>query len=462
MVFSSPIFVFLFLPIVYLVNLIIPKRFSNLFLLMLSLLFYAWGEPVYVLLMIFSGFINYLLALGMDRKTDRRNLFLLLTVVFNIGLLGLFKYADFIILSINGLMRTSLPLLHLPLPIGISFYTFQTMSYVLDVYRQDTPVQKNYFSLLLYITFFPQLIAGPIVKYHDVAKEIEKRKVTLNGTTLGLRRFVFGLSKKVILANSMAVIADKLYALPNSDISTSIAWIAAIAYLFQIYFDFSGYSDMAIGMGEMFGFHFKENFNYPYIASSMQDFWRRWHMSLSSWFRLYVYIPLGGNRKGKARAVFNRILVFFLTGLWHGAAWTFVVWGLYHGMFLLLEQTVLKVEKWPRPLRYAYTLLIVLIGFVIFRADNFTQAMVFIRSMFMLNAGTAFGASRLMILMTLPYLLMFVVCAIASTPIAKVIQAKDHTHISNTLSYCLAVVLWFLCLFSLSATTYNPFIYFRF
>lgn len=462
MVFSSPIFVFLFLPIVYLINLFIPKKLSNLFLLIMSLLFYAWGEPVYVLLMIFSGFINYWLAMGMDRYDDRRKLFLLITVIFNIGLLGLFKYADFIILSFNGLLGLNISLLHLPLPIGISFYTFQTMSYVLDVYRKDTPVQKNYFSLLLYITFFPQLIAGPIVKYHDVAKEIIKRKVTLNGTTIGLRRFVFGLSKKVILANTMAVVVDQLYALPNSDISTSIAWIAAIAYLFQIYFDFSGYSDMAIGMGEMFGFHFLENFNYPYIASSVQDFWRRWHMSLSSWFKLYVYIPLGGSRKGKTKAIFNRILVFFLTGLWHGAAWTFVIWGLYHGLFLLLEQLFLKVEKWPRPLRHFYTLLIVLIGFVIFRADNFTQALVFIRSMFIFNDVTANGASQLMILMTPLILLLFVICTIASTPIARLIQAKDHTVISNYLSYGFAVVLWFICLFSLSATAYNPFIYFRF
>jgi alginate O-acetyltransferase complex protein AlgI len=462
MVFSSPIFVFLFLPIVYLVNLIIPRKLSNLFLLALSLVFYAWGEPLYVLLMIFSGFINYWLARGMDAYDDNRKIFLILTVIFNIGLLGLFKYADFIILSLNGIAGSHIPLLHLPLPIGISFYTFQTMSYVLDVYRKDTPVQKNYFSLLLYITFFPQLIAGPIVKYHDVATEIVKRKVTLKGTTEGLRRFVYGLSKKVLLANTMAIVVDRLYALPNSDISFAVAWIAAIAYLFQIYFDFSGYSDMAIGMGEMFGFHFLENFNYPYISSSMQDFWRRWHMSLSSWFKLYVYIPLGGNKKGKTRAVVNRIIVFFLTGLWHGAAWTFVFWGLYHGMFLLLEQTFLKVEKWPRPLRHFYTLMVVLIGFVIFRAANFTQALVFIRSMFAFSAASANGASQLMVLLTPAIVLLFGVCVVASTPIAKHIQTRYPSVVANYLSYGVAVLLWFFCLFSLSATTYNPFIYFRF
>jgi alginate O-acetyltransferase complex protein AlgI len=462
MVFSSPIFVFLFLPIVYLINLVIPKKFSNLFLLMLSLVFYAWGEPVYVLLMIVSGFVNYWLARGMNTYDDRRKLLLILTIVFNIGVLGVFKYADFAILSFNGILGTHLALLHLPLPIGISFYTFQATSYVIDVYRKDTSVQKNYLTLLLYITFFPQLIAGPIVKYHDVAAEIAERKVTINGTANGLRRFVFGLAKKVILASSMALVADKLYALPNSDISTAIAWMAAVAYLFQIYFDFSGYSDMAIGIGEMFGFHYFENFNYPYISSSIQDFWRRWHISLSSWFKLYVYIPLGGNKKGKARAIFNRILVFFLTGLWHGAAWTFIFWGLYNGVFLLLEQTFLKVEKWPKPLRHIYTLLVVLIGFVFFRAGTFVQALVFIRSMFTISAATANGASQLMILTTPSLILMLGICVVASTPIAKFIRSRDRTDVSNYLSYGFAVVLWFICLLSLSATTYSPFIYFRF
>ena len=462
MVFSSPIFVFLFLPIVFLVNLVIPKKFSNLFLLILSLVFYAWGEPVYVLLMIFSGFVNYWLAIGMDVYDKQRRLFLILTIVYNIGVLGLFKYADFVILSFNGILGSHFALLHLPLPIGISFYTFQTMSYVIDVYRKDTPVQKNYFSLLLYITFFPQLIAGPIVKYHDIAMQFVKRKVTLNDTADGLRRFVFGLSKKVILASTMAIVADKLYALPNADVSTSVAWMAAIAYLFQIYFDFSGYSDMAIGIGQMFGFRFLENFNYPYIAASIQDFWRRWHISLSSWFRIYVYIPLGGNKKGKARANINRILVFFLTGLWHGAAWTFIFWGLYNGVFLLFEQSFLKVAKWPKLLRHLYTLLIVLIGFVFFRAADFNQALVFIRAMFALNGATVNGASQLMILMTPSFVLMLGICVIASTPIAKYIRSRDHTAVTNYLSYGIAVVLWFVCLFSLSATTYSPFIYFRF
>jgi alginate O-acetyltransferase complex protein AlgI len=462
MVFSSPVFIFLFLPVVYLINLVIPKRFSNGFLLLFSLLFYAWGEPLYVFLMIFSGLVNYLLTLRMEKESSDRKLSMIGAVIFNIGILGLFKYADFIILTINGLFSTAVAPLDLPLPIGISFYTFQTLSYVFDVYRRETAVQKNYFSLLLYITFFPQLIAGPIVQYHDIAQQIVSRKVTLDKTSHGLKRFVFGLSKKVLLANSMAVIVDRLFALANNDISTSVAWIAAIAYLFQIYFDFSGYSDMAIGMGEMFGFHFKENFNYPYVATSMQDFWRRWHISLSSWFRLYVYIPLGGNRKGKNRALFNRILVFFLTGLWHGASWTFVVWGLYHGLFLLLEQTVLKVHRWPNPVRRIYMLMVVLIGFVIFRSENFTQALVFIQSMFTFNIASVTAAKELMILMTPAAILIFVISVIASTPIAKKIQTQVKASLSAPVSYGLALVLWIACLLSLAANTYNPFIYFRF
>lgn len=462
MVFSSPVFIFLFLPIVYLLNLAIDKRFSNGLLLIFSLLFYAWGEPVYVFLMIFNGIINYYLTLQMERKPDLRRSLMILAVIFNIGILGVFKYADFLILTINNMTQAGLPLMNLPLPIGISFYTFQTMSYVFDVYRNETPAQKNYFSLLLYITFFPQLIAGPIVKYHDIAAQIVSRTVSLSKTASGLRRFVYGLSKKVLLANSMAVIADRLFALSNGDISTNVAWIAAIAYLFQIYFDFSGYSDMAIGMGEMFGFHFKENFNYPYIATSMQDFWRRWHISLSSWFRLYVYIPLGGNRQGKSRAMFNRILVFFLTGLWHGASWTFVVWGLYHGLFLLLEQTFLHVQRWPALLRRIYTLLVVLIGFVIFRAENFSQSLTFIQSMFIYKPSSMVALQELMTLLTPVSILVLLLSIIASTPIAKVIEQRSTTVIPRAFSYGFAIVLWFACLLSLAANTYNPFIYFRF
>jgi alginate O-acetyltransferase complex protein AlgI len=412
--------------------------------------------------MIFSAFVNYVLTLWIAKETNWRKIVLIGSIIFNLSIIGVFKYADFLILSVNSLFSTTLPLLNLPLPIGISFFTFQTMSYVFDVYKKETTVQRNYFSLLFYITFFPQLIAGPIVQYHDIASQIESRTVTLDKTSEGLRRFVIGMSKKVLLANAMAIIVDRLYTLPNSQISITVAWIAAIAYLFQIYFDFSGYSDMAIGMGKMFGFHFKENFNYPYIATSMQDFWRRWHISLSSWFRLYLYIPLGGSRKGKSRAMFNRIIVFFLTGLWHGASWTFVIWGLYHGIFLLMEQTFLKVERWPNFVRRAYMLLVVLIGFVIFRAENFTQALIFIKALVTFSLPGAMALKELMILITPLTVGLFVISAIASTPIMKIVKQKTQSTVTSTLSYGFTFALWIACLLSLAANTYNPFIYFRF
>lgn len=462
MVFSSPVFIFLFLPIVYLSNLLIPKRFSNVLLLVFSLLFYAWGEPLYLFLMIISGIVNYGLARWIDTTTKRKRFYLILAIVFNIGVLGVFKYADFLILSINGLFNSSISLLELPLPIGISFYTFQSLSYVIDVYKKETKVQTNFFSLLLYISFFPQLIAGPIVKYHDIANQIRNRTITVSNTASGLRRFVIGLSKKVLLANAWALVVDTLYALPESEISTLIAWVAAVGYVFQIYFDFSGYSDMAIGLGRMFGFHFKENFNYPLTAVSIQDFWRRWHISLSTWFKLYVYIPLGGNRHGQARAIANRILVFFLTGLWHGASWTFVVWGLYNGLFLLLEQLVFNVKTWPKFIQHTYTLLVVLFGLVLFRAESFTQALFLFQSMLSFSSLTPLAASQLSLWTTPSTFLLFIVSVIAITPWLK---SKVTTHQSTAvlgLSSGVLFVLWVACLLSLSANTYNPFIYFRF
>lgn len=462
MVFSSPVFIFLFLPIVYLSNILIPKRFSNVLLLIFSLLFYAWGEPFYLFLMLLSGIINYGLARWIDATTRRKGFYLILAVVFNIGVLGVFKYADFLILTINSLLNSSLTLVELPLPIGISFYTFQSLSYVIDVYKNESKVQTNFFSLLLYISFFPQLIAGPIVKYHDIANQIKNRSVTINNTASGLKRFVIGLSKKVLLANAWALVVDTLYALPNSEISTIVVWVAAVGYVFQIYFDFSGYSDMAIGLGRMFGFHFKENFNYPLTAVSIQDFWRRWHISLSTWFKLYVYIPLGGNRHGQARAVANRIFVFFLTGLWHGASWTFVVWGLYHGMFLLLEQLVFNVKKWPRFIQHTYTLLVVLFGFVLFRAENFTQALFFFQSMFNFSLLTPVAASQLSLWLTPSMIFLLVVSIIAVTPWIKTRTIKYQSTAMQGVSMGVLFVLWIACLLSLSANTYNPFIYFRF
>lgn len=462
MVFSSPVFVFLMLPIVFLLNLLVKKKFSNLLLLFFSLAFYAWGEPIYVLLMLGSGLFNYWMSIWMEEKSYYRKVILIVIVVVNILLLGTFKYLDFFIMNINNVFQSQIPLANLPLPIGISFYTFQILSYVIDVYRKQTKVQRNFISLLLYITFFPQLIAGPIVKYRDIASQIKERTMSLSNVYEGLQRFIIGLSKKLLIANSMASVVDTLYALETQNVSTLIAWLGAIAYIFQIYFDFSGYSDMAIGLGRMFGFHFKENFNYPYVATSIQDFWRRWHISLSTWFKLYVYIPLGGNKKGKSRAIFNRITVFFLTGLWHGASWTFVVWGLYHGFFLLLEQTIFKTHKWPKTLARIYMLLVVTIGFVLFRADNFAIALSWIQSMFVYSSSNAIAIISLESIVTSRTLLVLLFAALGSTPWLKFVLDKVQLRQKETILSLFTTILWVICILTLATDTYNPFIYFRF
>lgn len=457
MLFSSPVFVFLFLPIVFLVNLKLPHKLSNTWLLIASLIFYAWGEPIYILLMIFSSIINFFLA-KFIAKREHDKFWLVMTVVFNIGLLGIFKYSNFIIDSINSLINTQINFVNISLPIGISFYTFQTMSYVIDVYQNKTHVQHNYFDLLLYITFFPQLIAGPIVKYRDVADEIESRQITLQGMVNGFQRFILGLSKKLILANTMAYAADQIYGMSVSEVGSGLAWIGALSYFFQIYFDFSGYSDMAIGLGEIFGFHFLENFNYPYSSTSLQDFWRRWHISLSSWFKEYVFIPLGGSRKGHVRSIINRLIVFFLTGLWHGAAWTFVIWGLYNGVFLLLEKTILKIESWPKVLRHVYTILVVLVGFIIFRAETLSQALHFITSLFNFTPESLQGLAWIQINVDNRFIFFMIASALLSVPIVY----PKYKALPNTIKYSVSVMLWILCLVTLSAATYNPFIYFRF
>lgn len=462
MVFSSPVFIFLFLPLVFGINLFAKGKLSNVILLIFSLIFYAWGEPVYVFLMLLSGLINYLLTLKMSKSIQNRKIILFIIIIINVLLLGVFKYSDFVILTVNTLFSTQIQYLYLPLPIGISFYTFQTLSYVIDVYRKETVAQTNFYSLLLYISFFPQLIAGPIVKYHDISEQIESRTITIDGVYQGLNRFVIGLSKKLLIANHMALIVDTLFELSIPSISTSAAWLGALAYLFQIYFDFSGYSDMAIGLGSMFGFTFKENFLYPYSATSVQDFWRRWHVSLSSWFKMYVYIPLGGSRKGKQRAILNRVFVFFLTGLWHGAAWTFVVWGLYHGIFLLLEQTVLKLSTWPTLLRRVYMLLVVIVGFVLFRANNFSYAIAWMQSMFTYRPSTTLTIIGMQDFMSIKTLLLFLLAMIGSTPYVSLKFLSKKTKVTQLAQSGYTFILWILCFLVLSAGTYNPFIYFRF
>lgn len=464
MVFSSLTFLCIFLPVVLALYYLLPTlRIRNVLLIAVSLLFYAYGEPVYVLLMIASIIINYIFGrlLGTENK-KRRQWILAIAVVINIGLLVVFKYLDMMVQTVNQLSGSEIPLVGLALPIGISFFTFQALSYVIDVYRREVEPQKNLWNVMLYISFFPQLIAGPIVKYHDIQEQIDNRNTDVKEIAEGLRRFIIGLSKKVLISNTMAVTADALFAAGAGELNILSAWIAAIAYMLQIYFDFSGYSDMAIGLGHMFGFRFLENFRYPYISVNMQEFWRRWHISLSTWFKEYLYIPLGGNRKGKARTCLNKMIVFFSTGLWHGANWTFVLWGLWHGVFLLFEQ-VCPVKKLPKVLAHIYALLVVCVGFVMFRADTFGQGMFMIGTMF---GGWEFSSVQMAIVweqLTPIFLVTLVVAVFGSAPLipkaAEACLVRENLRKPATyFSYMASFVLLILCMLSLSSGTYNLFI----
>ena len=464
MVFSSMVFLCIFLPVVFLLHLLLPGiRAKNGMLLLASLIFYAYGEPVYVILMIASAFVNYLSALLIGRKPTGKKAVMAVNVILNLGVLVLFKYTGFLAESVNTILGTAIPVPSIRLPIGISFFTFQAMSYVIDVYRGVTGAQKNFGKVLLYISFFPQLIAGPIVKYHDIAQEIENRTQTVDGVTDGIRRFIVGLSKKVLISNTVGLVADTLFAADVSGLNAAAAWIGAVSYMLQIYFDFSGYSDMAIGLGEMFGFHFKENFNYPYISGSIREFWRRWHMSLSGWFQEYLYIPLGGSRKGKIRTVINKFIVFLCTGIWHGANVTFLFWGLYHGCFLMLEEIVPAIREQGGKVKsffqHIYTLLVVLIGFVFFRADSMHQGDAWIKTMF-----TGFGSNTAAMSLALEqltplYLVTVAVGIVACCPV-KMLVKKGRAYEAVTAAGSLVLLL--LCMLSLASGTYNPFIYFRF
>ena len=467
MVFSSLTFLCVFFPAVFLLYYLLPSMpAKNTLLIISSLLFYAYGEPVYVLLMAGSASLNYLYGLWIGRAGKKKPV-LALAVGTNFLILGIFKYADMLIDTCNRLTGAQFPLIRVSLPIGISFFTFQALSYLIDVYRGQVKAQKNYAHMLLYISFFPQLIAGPIVKYHDIERQISNRTFDLEETAEGFRRFIVGLSKKVLLSNTAALAADAVFAAELAQVGALAAWIGAVSYLFQIYFDFSGYSDMAIGLGRMFGFTFQENFNYPYISCSVQEFWRRWHISLSTWFKEYLYIPLGGNRKGRARTYVNKLFVFFCTGLWHGADWNFVIWGLYHGLFLLLEG-ILPVKRLPRALGHVYTMLVVCAGFVIFRADTLSQGAALIGKMFTgLPAGRdtmGFALQQINPLL----MLVLVICLFASCPLKSLRSRlpgrweKILARVGNPSAYVCSIALLVLCMLSLSGGTYNPFIYFRF
>lgn len=473
MVFSSPIFLFVFLPFVFVVNKALPVRLRNTFLLFVSLIFYAWGEPIYIVLMLLSVLVNYGMArfIGpMDERSKHAKFFLVFSIIFNIGMLFVFKYANFFTDNVNFLLGSAIEIPLIRLPIGISFFTFQAMSYSIDVYRGHTLPEKNPGNVLLYISFFPQLIAGPIVLYSDIHKQIRKREETLEKTVTGIKRFTVGLGKKILIANSLGSVADQVFALSGSEMNAPIAWLGAITYSLQIYFDFSGYSDMAIGLAGLFGFHLKENFNYPYISGSIKDFWRRWHISLSTWFRDYLYIPLGGNRKGMVRTAIHLIIVFFCTGIWHGAQWTFVVWGFYHGLFIMLERIgVIRPERWKiKALGNVYTLLVAVTAFVIFRAESIGLGFSMIAKMFTGFSSTPEMQTFLYRTVT-PYLILFLLIGIiGATRLPKTLFEKISSQsfipkeFPGYASMLFSIVILGLCILSLSSTAYNPFIYFRF
>lgn len=466
MVFSSTIFLCVYLPLVLLGYYICPKKGRNLFLLIASLVFYAWGEPKYVFLMIFSILVNYIFGRLMDKNRGRQKrmkLLLVLSVVIDIGLLSVFKYTDFIITNVNAIFGSNFDLLNIALPIGISFYTFQAMSYTIDVYRNDVRVQKNLIDFGMYITMFPQLIAGPIVRYADVQDQLAERSVTTADFSEGVMRFVVGLGKKVLLANQMGAVWSDIYAL-GGDVSALMAWTGAIAYTFQIYFDFSGYSDMAIGLGRMFGFKFPENFRYPYQSVSITDFWRRWHITLSTWFKEYLYIPLGGNRCGLARQALNLLIVWSLTGFWHGAGWNFVMWGLYYFVILFIEKLFLlkALDKLPKLFRHVYALLLIVIGWVIFASDDVGVLLPYLGSMF--GANGAVGGMDVYTLFTKAVLI--IICCVASTELPKRLflsaTGAMNEKAAFTIKSVMTIALLALSMILLIGDSYNPFLYFRF
>lgn len=464
MVFSSLVFLFAYLPITLLAYYLVPRQGRNIFLFIVNLIFYGWGEPKLVLLMVFNIFFNYIGGWLVDKyraDAKKKKLFLILTCVLDIGILAVFKYTGMITETLNMLPFLNIPELQISLPIGISFYTFQTMSYVIDVYRDDAPVSKNFINFGTYVALFPQLIAGPIVRYRDVAEQLVNRRETLEMFTRGVKLFMVGLAKKVIIANTMGTLTTNIFATTDEN-GVVGTWVGMIAYTFQIYFDFSGYSDMACGLGNMLGFEFLKNFNYPYIAKSITDFWRRWHISLSTWFKEYVYIPLGGNRKGVKRQILNLLIVWGLTGLWHGAAYNFVLWGLYYGLLLILEKFVLKkfLDRLPSFVQHIYTLFIVIIGWGLFYFTDVGQLGEFMVDLFNFGNGICGNQAFNLIMSNLP---MLIIAAVASTPLVAMLYNRfEHTRfmwIPETL-YCMGVLG--VSTASLVNQSYNPFLYFRF
>lgn len=460
MLFSSNVFLFIFLPIVLLLYYIVPRPFKNPVLLMFSLLFYGWGEPVYLILMVLTIVTDYAFGViihSRQQKNRSAKAVLIVGIIVNLLILGFFKYAGFFAQQLKNIPFFSyITVPEISLPIGISFYIFQSMSYIIDVYRNDAPVQKNLLTLGTYVTLFPQLIAGPIVRYGDVAEQLDSRKEHLENFSSGIILFIVGLSKKVLLANPMG----NLWNMLQAEDGTAVAWIGICAYALQIYFDFSGYSDMARGLGRMFGFEFLENFNYPYISKNITEFWRRWHISLSTWFKEYVYIPLGGNRKGLARQIVNILIVWSLTGFWHGASWNFILWGLYYGIILVIEKIfLLKIlKKIPSAVGHIYTLFTVMLGWVLFYFEDISSLGVFVSKLFIFSVSS--GDGHIIMLSYLPILL---IAMFAATPIAKKFFEKSNAcAVVRYGKIAVSIMLLIFCVSALASQSYNPFIYFRF
>lgn len=468
MVFSTATFIFLFLPIIILIYYLSSPKIRNLVLFIGSLIFYAWGEPIYILIMLFSTFFDYFNGLLIDyfqknNNNKKAKYILILSITVNLSILAFFKYSNFFIVNINNLLNLNINTLNISLPIGISFYTFQTLSYTIDVYLSNVKAQKNIINFACYVTLFPQLVAGPIVKYKDVEYELENRIESFSSFSYGVKRFIIGLFKKVLLANNIGLIYEEISLIPINNISILTSWLGAIAFSFQIYFDFSGYSDMAIGLGAMFGFKFLENFNYPYISKSISDFWRRWHISLSTWFKEYVYISLGGNRTSKYKAIRNLLIVWILTGFWHGANWNFILWGLYFGLILILEKYYLKnlLNKLPDFILHIYSLILIIIGWVMFSFEDLYNLKKYLKAMFSFN--NILYDNTFIYLFT-SNIVLIIICFILSTPIIKNLIKKYENlspiaYISESFGL---FIMFFISINYLVSASYNPFLYFRF
>ena len=463
MIFSSIPFLFFFFPLFILLYFTLPFKYKNHILLLFSLIFYAWGEPIYILLMIFSSIVDFINGKNIEKYKDdnkKKKFYLIISIIINISLLGFFKYADFFIKVINNILNLDIPLLNLGLPIGISFFTFQTMSYSIDVYRGDVKAEKDFLTFMTYVCMFPQLIAGPIVRYETVSSELHKRDINFKKFADGFTRFLRGLFKKVLIANNIGLLFTLITSSEVNDISIMTGVLAIVSYAFQIYFDFSGYSDMAIGMGNMCGFTFLENFNYPYISKSITEFWRRWHISLSSWFKDYVYIPLGGSRVNILKNIRNILIVWILTGFWHGASWNFIFWGLYYGILLLLEKFVLKkyIDKLPDFVKHIYTIVLVFIGWMIFAFDDSKYLFGFIKA---LTSNKFIDSAFLYYFKN--YFLILVIATLFSLPVyPKVKEKMNNSIFTSLLSISIYVILFIITLSYLVSDTYNPFLYFRF